>query len=299
MDARRTGVITAASTAERGTCRGPANASSDHSMALQARGTRAKETKMHRLIAIAVTCGMVFLISCGTEGEPGVTTDGALTADHADCFDGDPGCGPTGGHEKHGGYGCTVCHKFAGRVVFDSSGPAYGTGTRPSFDANTKSCQNVACHGQTVVGTFTFWQMGGDGEEVQASVPYSSDGSGGTPSWYATGGGNCRGCHGYPPTSNGQRYPWHTGAHANATTAYANTCQLCHPGEAGAYVYGGPPSRLGTTGGLITSCAPGTYCSAPGTITNPSLHGNGVVDVRVNRAWMIRCYFCHGALPVQ
>jgi predicted CxxxxCH...CXXCH cytochrome family protein len=252
---------------------------------------------MHRLSAIAVMCSMVFLVSCDAENASGVSSDAALTADHADCFDGDPGCGPTGAHQKHGSYSCTVCHKFAGRVVFDASGPAYGLGTRPSFNAVTKTCSNVACHGATVAGSFTFWQMGGDGEDYQLSVPYSSDGSSSTPSWYATGTSTCSGCHGYPPTANGQHYPWHSGAHAYTNTAYSNTCQLCHPGETGAYVYGGPPDRLGTTGGLITSCAPGTFCSAPGTIANPSLHGNGVVEVQVNRTWMVKCYFCHGQLP--
>jgi predicted CxxxxCH...CXXCH cytochrome family protein len=241
-----------------------------------------------RVVTIAVTCSLIFLASCGVESTPDVTSKGAITADHANCFDGDPGCGPTGAHEKHGRYPCTVCHKFAGRVVFDASGPAYGAGERPTFDAVNKTCSNVACH-RGVSGTYTFMAFDGD-NDYEVNLPYSSDASATLPAWYATGAG-CGVCHNYPPTAGGMRYAWHSGSHAMLTTDNANTCQFCHPDATGAFVWG---TFKSTSGGLIPSCATGTFCSAPGAVTNAALHGNGVVDVQVNSS-LIRdsCYPCH------
>jgi hypothetical protein len=125
---------------------------------------------------------------------------------------------------------------------------------------------------------------------VPTTVPYGGAGGSGAANWYATGSTGCNVCHGYPPKYNGVAYAWHTGMHGYNMNS-GNACQLCHPDVTGAYVYGGPPSFTNTSAGMITSCAPYTYCSAPGTITNGSMHGNGTVDVSARFA--SQCYGCH------
>jgi hypothetical protein len=194
-------------------------------------------------------------------------------------------CSPTGKHFEHRSYACAACHQCAGAVCFDAA----VAGPTAAFDATTKNCSNVACHG-AVAGTFTYqvWDWGIE-DFVQVTVPYG-DAGGSAVNWYAPPGQGCNGCHGYPPKYNGVAYPWHTGTHGQ-NIPNGNNCKLCHPDAAGAYVYGGPPSFVSTSGGLITSCPPGTYCSAPGAITNPSLHRNGRLDV--TPAWTSSCFGCH------
>jgi hypothetical protein len=175
----------------------------------------------------------------------------------------------------------------AGTLCFN---PAVA-GATAAFDATTKNCSNVACH-TVPAGTFTYqmWDWGCECM-VDNTVPYGGSGSGaGTPNWYAAPGLGCNACHGYPPTYNGGAYAWHSGLHGLGISN-GNTCQMCHPDATGAYVYGGPPSYVTTSGGLIASCAPGTFCSAPGAITNGSLHGNGVVDV--SPSFRSACFGCH------
>jgi hypothetical protein len=216
----------------------------------------------------------------------------ALMADHADCFDGDPGCGPTGAHQKHGGYSCTVCHKYAGRLVFDSTSAAYKAGQpKPTFNAVTKTCSNVGCH-SVPSGTFSYWSPACEGTDAECTVTVSYGNSGGTtPSWYATGTNTCGGCHSFPARlANGSIPVWHSGLHG-INIPNGNACQLCHPDVTGAYVYGGLPSFVGTSAGLITSCATGTYCSSTLTIANPLLHGNGTVDVAPG--FRSTCFGCH------
>lgn len=235
----------------------------------------------------AVASLTLLVVACGEEegaGGPVSSSSAALTQQQV--VPTGQACAPTGKHLEHRAYGCATCHQCEGTVSFDGS----VAGANAAFDATAKTCSNVACHA-TPTGTYTYskWDWGLE-DMVQVSIPYG----GGTPptaDWYAAPGEGCGVCHGYPPKYNGAAYTWHSGVHGGSTTQMANTCQLCHPNATGAYVYGGPPSRLATTGGLITSCAPGTYCSAPGVITNPSLHGNGTIDVAPG--WTSACGNCH------
>jgi predicted CxxxxCH...CXXCH cytochrome family protein len=192
----------------------------------------------------------------------------ALTADE-ECLDGDPACTPTGAHAGHGAFACSVCHKVAGRLVFDKNGPAYAVGQpAPTFDATAKTCSNVACHG-VPAGTFSYssWDWGLD-QPMTVTVSYGG-GPRTTPSWYSTAAGRCTACHDDPPRngSSGSN-TWHSGYHGNQTpTGAYNQCQLCHPDASS------PGNGIGDT------------------ITNPSLHANGTVDVQPQ--WSSACFACH------
>lgn len=247
---------------------------------------------IREFVAVCGIAGAVLILeACGQqiEGqrEPTVAgTSQALTQDSVT----PPGqaCVPTGKHQEHRAFDCAACHQCAGTLSFDAA----VAGPSAAFDATTKNCSNVACH-SVPAGTYTYlvWDYSID-EGTYVSVPYGGTASAGTANWYAAPGTTgCTACHGYPPTYNGAAYTWHSGMHAGTTTASGNACQLCHPDARGAYVYGGPPSYVGTSGGLISSCAPGTFCAAPGTITT-SAHGNGVVDVVVAN-WNNACFGCH------
>ncbi len=239
-----------------------------------------------RLLALGVASSALLLVfGCGEEGGiAGGVDSAALTQDHV--IPTGQTCTPTGKHSAHAGYGCATCHMCAGTISFD---PAV-TGSTAAFSATTKTCSNVACH-SVPAGTFTYsqWDWGCDCP-VEVSVPYGGAGGSSPPNWYAAAGAGCNGCHGYPPVYNGAAYAWHSGHHGLGSTS-GNACQLCHPDAMGAYVYGGPPSYTGTSGGLISSCPSGTYCAAPGTITNAPLHGNGTVNV--SPQWASVCIGCH------
>jgi predicted CxxxxCH...CXXCH cytochrome family protein len=193
---------------------------------------------------------------------------GALTADEQ-CLDGDPACTPTGAHAGHGAFACSVCHKVAGRLVFDKNGPAYAGGKpAPTFDATTKTCSNVACHG-VPAGTFTYssWDWGLD-QPVDVTVSYGGN-SRPTPSWYTTGAATCAACHDDPPRngSSGSNV-WHSGNHGGqGPTGARNQCQFCHPDASS------PNNGIGDT------------------ITNPSLHANGTVNVQAT--FTSACFGCH------
>lgn len=208
-------------------------------------------------------------------------TSRALTQDHVVATG--QACVPTGKHSVHGRFVCTTCHQCAGTVSFDP----VAAGAGAAFDASTKGCSNVACH-SVPAGTYTYYPPGA---VDPVAVPYGGQ-SGPGANWYAAqGAASCTVCHGFPPTYNGVAYTWHSGLHAATTTVGGNTCQLCHPDATGAYVFGGPPSYAGSSGGLILSCPPGTYCAAGGTITQPTAHGNGVLNVAP--AWKTSCFNCH------
>lgn len=192
------------------------------------------------------------------------------------CNDGDPACTPTGAHggpatqpAGHYSFDCRFCHKIGGRLMFDKYGPAYATGkTAPSFDANTKTCSNIACHG-VPAGTYSYYSMGGDGEPMLNTVSYGGTASGPTPSWYSTGASGCKACHGNPPLngSNGSNV-WHSGYHGNGgPSSPQNQCQFCHPDATS------PGNGIGDT------------------ITNPLLHANGVVNVQAT--FKSSCFGCH------
>jgi hypothetical protein len=219
----------------------------------------------------------------GANGEMAMVAPAGLTADHVVATG--QACTPTGKHLEHGRYACATCHQCFGTVSFD---PAVA-GSTAAFDATTKSCSSVKCHA-VAAGTFTYTQWDWGCEcVVEVTVPYGDAGAG-TPNWYAASGQGCNACHGFPPKYNGTAYTWHSGQHGYGIPN-GNTCQLCHPDATGAYVYGGPLSYVGTSGGAITSCAPGTYCASSGAITNASLHGNGVLDV--TPGWTGACFGCH------
>jgi hypothetical protein len=196
-------------------------------------------------------------LDAGTIISPDLSADEVLT----------PGnCGSgTGAHAKHAVFDCQVCHYVGGVLCFDISGPAVASGAPlPSFDATAKTCSNIACHG-VPAGTFSYYFIGGDGEAVLNTVSYGGS-MVSTPSWYATGLG-CAACHGNPPRngSNGSNV-WHSGLHAGGPTAAPNQCQFCHPDATGS-------NGVGTA------------------ITNPALHGNGVVNVQAT--FRSSCFGCH------
>jgi hypothetical protein len=238
-----------------------------------------------------IACAALLFQACGPqtsvdEEAAAAAPPAAITADRV--IPTGQACTPTGKHQEHRNYACAACHMCAGTVSFD---PAIA-GPTAAFDATTKNCSSIGCHA-VPAGTFTYsyWDWGSD-SLAWNTVPYGGTAGGGTANWYAAAGGagSCDACHGYAPTYNGVAYTWHSGAHGLGVFN-GNACQLCHPDAQGAYVWGGPPSYVNTSAGLITSCAPGAYCAAPGTITNASLHGNGVVDV--NPGWRSTCNGCH------
>lgn len=231
-----------------------------------------------RLLMVAALLGAVACQQAAVAGG-----GEALTADHV--VPTGQACTPTGKHLLHASFSCATCHQAGGALCFDAA----VAGATAAFDAVTKTCSSVACHG-TTAGTFTYtsWDYSTD-QPVSVSVPYGGSG-GAQASWYAPSGGGCTACHGYPPTYNGVPYVWHSGQHGGGIPN-GNACQLCHPDATGAYVSGGPPSYAGTSGGLIASCPPATYCAAPGTITDPALHRNGVLNV--SPRWSSACTGCH------
>jgi len=193
-------------------------------------------------------------------------------ADFDVCVDASaPSCTPTGAHAKHTNT-CAVCHAVAGRLAFQIGGPAYGTGwtsakPRPGFDATTKTCSNVACHG-VPAGTFTITSLDGNGDPYDNVLTVFGNTAAATPSWYATGS-TCTGCHPNPPRNgtNGSNV-WHSGNHGNqGLTGVRNQCQFCHPDASS------PGNGVGDT------------------ITNPALHGNGVYNVQAR--FTSACFGCH------
>jgi predicted CxxxxCH...CXXCH cytochrome family protein len=232
----------------------------------------------------AAAAALVVVVGCGPES-PGELADlSAITADRV--IPTGQACTPTGKHLEHRSVACATCHLCAGTVSFTGS----VAGANAAFDAGTKNCSNIACHA-VPAGTFTYtvWDWGSE-EVVAVTVPYGGAAGASQPNWYGAGGMGCATCHGYPPRYAGIPYTWHSGLHASGISN-GNTCQLCHPDASGAYVYGGPPSFTGTSGGQIASCPPGTYCASAGAITNASLHGNGTLDV--SPGWSSACFGCH------
>lgn len=247
-------------------------------------------SSIRRGVAVPFVLSAILVSSgCGQPGTaPGdATADraaGALTQDAV--VPTGQACTPTGKHGEHARFACATCHQCAGTLSFNPS----VAGQNAAFDATTKTCSSVACH-SVPAGTYTYYTYDYETEQTVAnSVPYGgSEGSSGA-NWYAPSGMSCNACHGYPPKYNGTAYAWHTGMHGYGTNS-GNACTLCHPDASGAYVYGGPPSYVGTSAGLISSCPQYTFCAAPGAITNTSLHGNGTVEVTAR--FTSGCIGCH------
>jgi hypothetical protein len=146
----------------------------------------------------------------------------------------------TGAHAKHDAFNtannCKICHVFGGILCFNINGPAVSPGQPlPSFDATSKTCSNVACHGVRA-GTYSYYMPGNDMDEngdpipELRTVPYGGT-MVSTPSWYATGV-VCTACHGNPPSYGGNYYLWHSGGHAAGQNLGGgpgpNDCELCH-----------------------------------------------------------------------
>jgi predicted CxxxxCH...CXXCH cytochrome family protein len=152
--------------------------------------------------------------------------------------------------------------------MFDPNGLAVGLGKPlPSFDAITKTCSNIACHG-VPAGSFSYYFPDGTGEPALNTLTVFGNSGGSTPSWYSTGGGACGSCHANPPKygTDGSNV-WHSSLHANqGSTGAANQCQFCHPDASGS-------NGQGTT------------------ITNPALHGNGIYNVQAR--FTSSCFGCH------
>jgi len=191
------------------------------------------------------------------------------------CVDGDPSCTPTGAHggpgtspAGHYAFACTTCHKVGGRLSFDKNGKAYGTGSTPTFDATAKTCSNIACH-SVQSGTFSYYfSEDGNGNPVLYTVNVYGNTGGTTPYWYTTAI-SCTACHPDPPRNGTDgSNAWHSGNHGNqGPTGALNQCQLCHPDASS------PGNGIGDT------------------ITNPTLHANGVYDV-VGK-FTSSCFYCH------
>jgi len=177
------------------------------------------------------------------------------------------GSGTSGKHWRHVNdmqYECVKCHNnYPARkthangvlntgnvstpvVLFDSFNPS-GQWTNNNGPGNG-TCSQVYCHG-VYTGTFSYLFPDDGFTPVDKTVAYGS--TGGTPSWYASGGLGCDGCHGNAPTipNSPMRYAWHSGYHYRG-----DHCQLCHPDASG-------------SNGIGTS------------ITNTSLHINGTVNL--------------------
>jgi hypothetical protein len=204
----------------------------------------------------------------------------------------------TGAHTKHSGFDCKVCHKVGGVLCFDPNGAAYSSPTAtilPSFDANTKTCSNVACHG-VKAGTFSYYFPGnedndGDGypDAELKTVHYGGTLAASTPSWYITPGtGGCTACHGNPPVngSDGSNN-WHSSFHANNQNVGPigpNACELCH----------NDPTKPYPTYTPIALSAVGTDGKVHGYQINAaaaSQHANGTATVYAK--FVSQCFNCH------
>ena len=191
-----------------------------------------------------------------------------------------------GGPTQHGKYACRVCHLVGGVLAFDPNGPAVAPGNPllPSFDAITKTCSNVACHG-VPSGTFSYYFPGNEMDEEGYPIPelktvtVLGNSGGTTPSWYATGSVACSACHLNPPLlgTNGSN-AWHSGSHANNQNVGPigpNACELCH----NKYENNVFSPIAQSSNGVGTA------------ILIPALHGNGVYDVVAR--FRSQCFGCH------
>lgn len=265
-------------------------------------------------VALFVVVAAVFVAACGDlpVGERGVkvapatSPDGGLRipqgtsklAADSVCVDptvtSDPACQPSGAHAKHVttvGGDCGVCHAVPGRHAFRVGGPAYGSGwtsaqPRPTFNAATKTCSNVACHG-VPAGTYSYYFPGNETDADGYPIPelktvnYGGTMAAITPAWYATGA-SCSACHGNPPTngSDGSN-AWHSGSHANNQNVgpiAPNACELCHNNLVG-----------NVFSPIAASANDGT--GYRGTlILLPTFHGNGL---NVAPRFRSQCWGCH------
>lgn len=217
---------------------------------------------------VVVSALLVALAGCGQDVSPG----GEAVSDLVAPVD------PHLTHRVNGGTTCNDCHCrgtgcVSPNVYLLSFAPTAIAPGRPlpTFDLATQTCSNVACH-MVPAGTFSYWSVGGDGEAIEAQVPY-----GGvpvtTPPWDSATTGSCRACHGAPPSPSAGT--WHGGQHGS--TAAMSECSVCHP------------DVVKVNGVLEISAA--STCGPTRTASCAALHRNGVVDVAPR--WSSRCFGCH------
>lgn len=218
--------------------------------------------------SLAVALAAALAIATGCEQTPGTTAragGSALTSDEV--LPSDLACSPSGAHAKHAFTSCTTCHNCGGVLQFDPAGAAIiAGGPLPTFDAVGKACSSVACHG-VAAGTFTYSFPDANGDPQYVTVTYGGT-SRTTPSWYSVGAA-CTACHDDPPRSGSSgSNAWHSGYHGGqGPTGTRNQCQFCHPDASS------PGNGVGDT------------------ITDPSLHANGVVNVQAT--FTSACFSCH------
>ncbi len=179
-----------------------------------------------------------------------------------------PPCSPTGAHGGHAAFSCQTCHLVGGVVCFDPNGKAVKAGQpAPTYDPVLKTCSNIACH-SVPAGTFSYYFPDGNGDAQLITVNVYGNAGGTTPAWNSTGI-SCTACHNDPPRNGTDgSNAWHSGYHGNQTpTGPYNQCQLCHPDASS------PGNGIGDT------------------ITNPTLHANGVYNVQAN--FVSACFGCH------
>jgi Geobacter CxxxxCH...CXXCH motif (GSu_C4xC__C2xCH) len=214
-----------------------------------------------------------------------------------------------GVHVKHATIACSACHLQGGAVQFDPKGPAVIPGTlktdshgvvivdplgnvtvlqptmvptyTPGSATTATTCSNISCH----------WIPPGDYTAPDAdwfgdTDPYAYGSAPGspTPDWYTDPStvNDCAACHSYPPYSSGGL--WHSGWHGNVNINSApnkdlqglNSCSTCHP-DVSTTITG----TIGTSSAAMVT-----------TISNPSMHPNGAIDVTYPNG-RYPCAYCH------
>jgi len=275
----------------------------------------------------------LLVAGCGQEGpvnaapapeQRGVTAAASPTAKalaQSDfCIDAEDqnNCTPTGAHGSlaqnfvngHAGFECKECHYIGGRLAFkpaseeglaflpeaNKAAPNYDPNKRPSYDAETKTCSNIACH-YVKPGVFSYYFPGNEMDEEGYPIPelktvhYGGGTPQPTPPWNIRTVNpmfdTCSSCHGNPPANGSDgANTWHSGSHANNQNVGPvgpNECALCHNQLV-------PPSTYNSV--ADDNCSPGSTGPCRGTaILIPGLHADGQLSV-VGR-FRSQCFGCH------
>jgi len=162
------------------------------------------------------------------------------------------------------GFACSECHAAppSTAVDFSQGTMAKVSGLTPTFDATTKTCSNVYCHGNGLPGSSPASVVWDPPSQVTCgschAIPPTM-----TPTAAHPNDMNCGGCHqGYTSTSVNK------GLHVNGTieTSGNGACGSCH----------GLPPATGAHGQHRRGCE--TCHPSSQTVLAPS-HNNGTVDL--------------------